>query len=131
MWHVHDDLSRRSSWAKISELEWWKSESKEEPRSRRNRHLTPQSLAHLSSLLYGPHWQTALSHSLIQPSTNRRGTPIPGRVGVSISLVNRWVSGERPIPSWVEGEMVRLLKEREEEIRKAIVNLSSKGGIKY
>lgn len=81
--------------------------------------MTPSALASLASLLYPswktgrPAWQTPLSLALRHPHHQ------DGR-GVGVRLVRAWASGERPIPSWVEGEMVRLLRERREEISKAL-----------
>jgi len=75
--------------------------------------MTPNTLARLASLLYGRHWQTALAGALIKPTRL-------GRVGVHVSLVNWWASGARPIPSWVEGELYRLLYLRRIEIAEVL-----------
>lgn len=67
--------------------------------------MTRQSLATVTSLLYGERWQRPLSRSL---SVNDR-------------LVRRWARGERPIPSWVEPTLISLLQQRLESIHDEIL----------
>lgn len=54
--------------------------------------MTRQSLAAAGTLLYGSDWQRPLSRAL----------------HVNDRLVRRWASGEKAIPSWVEGAIERL-----------------------
>lgn len=72
-------------------------------------------LSHLASLLYGPHPLSALASHLHNPTSL---TP-----SVDYRLVRRWAKGERPIPDWVWDEMRRLLEERQEEIKEALMEL--------
>jgi len=59
-------------------------------------------------LLYGPHFLTPLSLSLHCPRN-----PHPG---VNYDNLRMWVKGTRLIPSWVWGELGRLIQERREDL---------------
>jgi hypothetical protein len=78
--------------------------------------LSPSSLLlAVGTLLYGPHFLTPLSLSLYCPRN-----PHPG---VNYDNLRMWVKGMRPIPSWVWGELERLIQERKEEMRKVEVEV--------
>lgn len=74
--------------------------------------LSPSSvLQEVGTSLYGPHFLTPLSLSLYCPSNHPRP-------GVNYDNLRAWVKGTRPIPSWVWGELHRLILERKEEMRR-------------
>lgn len=69
----------------------------------------PSVLQEVGTCLYGPYFLTPLSLSLHCP---RNSHP-----GVNYDNLRAWVHGTRPIPSWVWGELHRLIRERREEMR--------------
>lgn len=70
----------------------------------------PSVLQEVGTCLYGPHFLTPLSLSLHCPRNTHPG--------VNYDNVRAWVKGTRAIPSWVWGELGRLIREREEEMRR-------------
>lgn len=64
--------------------------------------MTPETLISIGSLLYGHGWRRRLSEVLQRP-----GASSPG---VDYRCVRRWAVGQRPIPAWVSGELVRLVR---------------------
>lgn len=73
--------------------------------------ISPSSLLRdAGTCLYGPHFLTPLSLSLHAPRN-----PHPG---VNYDNLRMWVKGTRPIPSWVWGELHRLIQERKEEMER-------------
>ena len=71
----------------------------------------PSVLQEVGPCLYGPHFLTPLSLSLYCPSNH----PHPS---VNYDNLRAWVRGTRPIPSWVWGELHRLIQERKEEMER-------------
>jgi hypothetical protein len=59
-----------------------------------------QLLQQVGEALYGPRWQSSLSHQL----------------GVSDRTMRRWFAGEHPVPDGVRDDLRRLVKERAAEV---------------
>ncbi len=55
--------------------------------------MTPDLLRQVGEALYGPRWQSDLAREL----------------SVDGSLMRRWISGDRPIPSWVRSSLVEAI----------------------
>lgn len=62
--------------------------------------LTPAVLAAAGAALYGDRWQNPLARDL----------------GVADRTMRRWVAGQYPVPDGVRGNLMRLLRERGEDI---------------
>ena len=60
-------------------------------------------LALVGEAIHGPDWQCAMARSL--GPWHPRGA----REQVDDRLVRRWISGERPVPSWVAGALPQLM----------------------
>jgi hypothetical protein len=75
--------------------------------------MDPETLAHAGQLLLGPEWQRPMARLL--------GPRHPGGIRESLDprLVQRWASGERPVPSWVPGVLAGLLTARSGQLRHA------------
>ena len=67
----------------------------------------PPTLSTISTLLYGPHWQSELARAL----------------GVSDRTVRRWAAGQAP-PEGVWQDIARLARERLGELQEAVEGLS-------
>lgn len=65
--------------------------------------MTPDELREAAELLLGPEWQRPLARALgpLHPD-GRRETLDP-------RLIQRWASGDRPIPPWVAPTLGQLL----------------------
>lgn len=64
------------------------------------RQLIPEVGRHL----YGEYgWQKPLAKSLWHPDHDRPGT--------DLSTMIKWMNGRRPVPGWVAGELLRLVRE--------------------
>lgn len=73
--------------------------------------LSPSAvLQEVGTSLYGPYYLTPLSLSLHAPRN-----PHPG---VNYDNLRAWVRGTRAIPSWVWGELHRLIQEKKQEMRR-------------
>lgn len=61
-------------------------------------------LSAAARLLYGDDWQRPLARGLgpLHPDS--------ARDSIDDRLVRRWASGERPVPGWVRGAVVEILK---------------------
>lgn len=68
--------------------------------------MTPETLAQAGQLLLGPEWQRPLARFLGPRH------PAGARESLDPRLVQRWASGERPVPSWVPGVLAELLGQR-------------------
>lgn len=81
-------------------------EHREYLEAQRERTLTRESFVAVGELLFGPEWKNAMARALgpLHPDGPREA--------IDDRLVRRWVSGERPIPSWVRGACVMLATQR-------------------
>jgi hypothetical protein len=75
--------------------------------------MDTDTLARAGNLLLGPEWQRPMARLL--------GPRHPGGIRESLDprLVQRWASGERPVPSWVPGVLAGLLTARSGQLRAA------------
>ena len=60
-------------------------------------------LAVVGRALHGPDWQAATARSL------GPWHPAGARERLDERLVRRWVSGDRPVPGWVEASLPRMI----------------------
>ena len=67
----------------------------------------PLTLPTISTLLYGPHWQSELARAL----------------GVSDRTIRRWAAGQAP-PESVWRDIARLARDRVSELQEAVEGLS-------
>lgn len=66
--------------------------------------MTTEQLQKAGRLLYGDQWQSALARAL----------------DVDSRRIRQWMSGDRPISDWVEGEIMQILKDNHAAIGRAI-----------
>jgi hypothetical protein len=50
--------------------------------------------------LFGKRWQMPLARGIVRPG---------GAAGIDISLMQRWVAGERPLPAWIDGAILEVI----------------------
>ena len=68
--------------------------------------------------LFGARWRAPLARSLHRP-----GATAPGVVE---RLLHYWLSGSRPVPSWVPGELVRLLQAEADRRQESLGDLANR-----
>ncbi len=73
--------------------------------------MDPETLAYAGKLLLGPEWQRPMAR-LLGPHH-----PAGARDSLDPRLVQRWASGERPIPAWVAHVLAHLLDDRADVYR--------------
>lgn len=73
-------------------------------------------LIRVGEALYGPRWQSDLARAL---GPHRPQDLWPGDQPAPISdrTMRRWAAGHKPVPAWVWPALVRLLGEREGDLR--------------
>lgn len=74
--------------------------------------MDPEALAHVGKLLIGSEWQRPMAR-LLGP-----WHPAGARDSLDPRLVQRWASGERPVPAWVASVLAHLLEERADVYRR-------------
>ncbi len=81
--------------------------------------MDTETLARAGQLLLGPEWQRPMARLL--------GPRHPGGIRESLDprLIQRWASGERPVPSWVPGVLADLLTARSGQLRHAATECES------
>lgn len=73
--------------------------------------MTPAELREAAELLLGPEWQRPLARELgpLHPDGPRET--------LDPRLIQRWATGDRPIPGWVAPTLGRLLAEAVDQVQ--------------
>ncbi len=64
--------------------------------------MTIEELEQAGRLLYGDQWQSNLARDL----------------GIDSRRIRQWLTGDRPISDWLEGDVIKLLTQNQEGISK-------------
>ena len=67
-------------------------------------------------LLFGGGWQESLSKALVSPNTDH--------IGISSSLLRRWIAGSRPIPPWVWPQLSKALRTKLVSVEECLEDLN-------